>query len=273
MVLLGIALALDRLALALLRPAHRPAAREPSDVGLSGQDWTVPGEPPLKGWVMKGGSETGAVVVLAHGWGANTGVVLPVGAAMAPAASRVVAYDVRGHGRSDQAPMVSVRQFRDDAMRVVETVVRTFPGRPVVLAGHSLGGAAAILAAAEGAPVSGLILVACPYDVFGTIGRYLEERGLPGRILIPLLRPFWRLRVGQPARRLHPGHALEALAVPTLVIQPEMDTRVPPTEGVRLATAARTVVSMVPGAGHTDVLQHPRTAELCLEFVGGLSGG
>lgn len=269
---LVIVLALDRLALALLRPAHRPPGREPSDVGLVGEDWTIPGQPPLKGWVMKGGSEAGPVVVLAHGWGANTGVVLPLGAAMAAAAFRVVAYDVRGHGRSDRAPMVSVRQFRDDAMRVVKAVVTAFPGRPVVLAGHSLGGAAAILAAAEGAPVSGLVLVACPYDVFATIGRYLQEKGLPGRLLIPLLRPFWRLRVGQPARRLHPGLALEKLAVPTLVIQPAADTRVPPEEGTRLASAAGLAVSIVPGAGHTNVLQHPRTAELCLDFTASFAG-
>lgn len=267
LVLLVSIAALDRLALAMLRPPHRPSGREPSDVGLEGQDWTIPGEPPLKGWVMEGGSPEGPVVVLAHGWGANAGVVLPVGAAMAPAASRVLAYDVRGHGRSDRAAVVSIRQFRDDAMRAVRSATARFPGRPVILAGHSLGGAAAILAAAEGAPVAGLVLVAAPYDVFGTIGRYLEEKGLPGRWLIPLLRPFWRVRVGLPERRLHPGLALSRISLPTLVIQPEVDTRVPPTEGARLASTAGTTMKLVSGAGHTDVLQHTATAALVREFA------
>lgn len=258
---------LDRVALALMRPAHRPPGHTPDQVGLTARDWTVPGEPPLKGWWMRGEDPQGPVVILAHGWGANGAVVLPLARAAAPAAAWVVTYDVRGHGRSDRASMVSIRQFRDDALRAVEAASAEAPGRPVVLAGHSLGGAAAILAAAEGAPVAGLVLVATPFDVYGTIARYMREKGIPGHLLVPFLKPFWRARVGLPARRLHPGRRLRGITVPTLVIQPAEDSRVPPHEGERLARASRTAVALIPGAGHTDILEHPKVGELLREFA------
>lgn len=269
-VFLLLMLALDRMALKLMRPAHRPPGREPSDLGLAGREWDISGDPPLKGWWMEGEDPAGPVVLLAHGWGANGGVVLPLARAVAPVASAMVTYDVRGHGRSDRASLVSIRQFRDDAMRAVNAVTAERPGTAVILAGHSLGGAAGILAAAQGAPLAGLILVATPFDVYGAIGRYLRERRIPGHLLVPLLKPFWRVRVGLPERVLHPGRNLERVKLPTLIIQPENDLRVPLSDGERLARASGGRLAVVPGAGHADVLQHPLTGELMRAFMTGV---
>ncbi|HSG46194.1 MAG TPA: alpha/beta hydrolase, partial [Longimicrobiales bacterium] len=84
----------------------------------------------------------------------------------------------------------------------------------------------------------------------------------------PFLKPFWRVRVGLPARVVHPGLALRRIDLPTLIIQPEKDTRVPASEGERLALASpRGEMVVIPGAGHTDVLQHPGLGELVREFV------
>lgn len=272
-ILLVLAVGLDRLALSILRPHHRPPGRTPEDVGLRSADWSLGGEPPLSGWRMEGADPDGPVVVLAHGWGANAGVVLPLAREVAPAAAQVFAFDVRGHGRSDRSPKVSIRQFRDDTIRALEGAAALHPGRPIILAGHSLGGAAGILAAAAGAPISGLITVATPYDVFGAIARYLKDRGLPGHLLVPLLRPFWRIRVGVPERKVHPGRALARVGIPVLVVQPELDTRVPVSDGRRLAAVAGTPMALVAGARHTDVLQHPELGRLVREFVTRVGAG
>jgi pimeloyl-ACP methyl ester carboxylesterase len=58
---------------------------------------------------------------------------------------RVIAYDQRGHGRSDRASSYELRGFADDALRVLREVVKT----PAVVIGHSLGAVAALVAAAE----------------------------------------------------------------------------------------------------------------------------
>lgn len=273
----GVALVLDRLTLSMLRPRRRPLARTPDAVGLNWESLTIPeepddGAPALEAWRIRGEDPTGPVLLLAHGWGANSAVVLPLARAAAPAASEIVAWDVRAHGRSEGAPVVSLRQFRDDAIRVARLVAEGASGRPVVMVGHSMGGDAAILAAAAGAPLDGIGLVATPCDVYGTVARYLQEHGIPGPLVLPFTRPFFRWRIGLPDRVLNPARALPRLDIPVLVIQPGDDTRVPPSEGERLARLSGSEMVLIPGAGHTEVVDHPETGRALRAFLAGVSG-
>ena len=77
---------------------------------------------------------------------------------------RTVAYDARGHGKSERAADYSLRAFADDALHVVRDLVKG----PAILIGHSLGGLAALAVAAE-APeaVSALVIEDAPLG-YGT---------------------------------------------------------------------------------------------------------
>jgi pimeloyl-ACP methyl ester carboxylesterase len=68
---------------------------------------------------------------------------------------RTIAYDHRGHGKSERASDYSLRAFADDLLHVLRDLAKA----PAVLIGHSLGGLVALAAAAE-APelVAGLVL-------------------------------------------------------------------------------------------------------------------
>jgi fermentation-respiration switch protein FrsA (DUF1100 family) len=134
-----------------------------------------------------------------------------------------------------------------------------------------MGGAAAVLAAADGAEAAGIALLAAPADVLEVTASYLSERGLPGRLMVRLCVPSWSLRHGERHRRLTPDVRVRELEVPVLVVHPERDRRVTEDHALRLAAAARTEPEIVEGAAHTDVLAHPRTAELLEAFVGGLT--
>ena len=265
-------IALDRLAASMLRPRIRLPQRTPGSLGLQARDWVVQGQPPLNGWWIDGKDPSGPVVLVAHGWGANAAVTLPLVRAAAEVSSHVLTYDARGHGRNSVWPQVSLRSFRDDVVRGVEAVREKAPRRPLVVIGHSIGGAAAILAAAKGAPISGVLVVAAPYHLYDSIVAYLDDRGLPGRWMVPVLRPFWRLRIGVPEREIHPGQAAARLQVPFRIVHPEKDTRVVIAEGEALAKASGAALIRVPDAGHTDVLERPETAEEILRFLRELSG-
>lgn len=90
-----------------------------------------------------GSADAPVTVVLAHGWTCSTrswhhqfaGLPGVLGAD----GVRVVAYDHRGHGRSDAAPAGTTRieQLADDLVTVLDEVA---PSGPVVYAGHSMGG-------------------------------------------------------------------------------------------------------------------------------------
>jgi pimeloyl-ACP methyl ester carboxylesterase len=93
------------------------------------------------------------LVVLAHGWTCAIAFWAPVINRLA-ADHRVVAYDQRGHGRSDIPPTrdgYSTRALADDLEAVLTAVVPD--GARAVLAGHSMGGMT-IMAAGDRAAVA-----------------------------------------------------------------------------------------------------------------------
>ncbi|MET8429479.1 alpha/beta hydrolase [Nocardia sp. NPDC004860] len=84
------------------------------------------------------GPADGDVIVLVHGWTCCLEYWNPQINAFA-GEYRVIAYDVRGHGESDEgtAPL-TIDQLADDLAVVLDAVLQ--PGRRAVLVGHSLGG-------------------------------------------------------------------------------------------------------------------------------------
>jgi pimeloyl-ACP methyl ester carboxylesterase len=84
----------------------------------------------------------------------------------------VLAYDLRGHGRTalpaDPAAIKGWRTHADDLM----AVLKTLEGRPFALAGHSMGGVISLLAAArlEAKPAAVCMLdpVILPFAVYAT---------------------------------------------------------------------------------------------------------
>jgi pimeloyl-ACP methyl ester carboxylesterase len=90
-----------------------------------------------------GPEDAPVTVVLSHGWTCSTrswhhqfeGLPRLLGGS----AVHVVAYDHRGHGQSEAAPVGSTRieQLAEDLVAVLDAVV---PSGPVVYAGHSMGG-------------------------------------------------------------------------------------------------------------------------------------
>jgi alpha-beta hydrolase superfamily lysophospholipase len=205
--------------------------------------------------------------MLAHGWGANYGTLLELAEPLVAAGYPVFLFDVRGHGRSEPAPYVTVRHFRDDVMAAVKFAAERFHKRGRVLVGHSLGGAAAVLAAAEGAALAGIALIAAPANVLEVTADYLRAKGLPGRFMVVALRPFWWVRIGGTFRHLVPERKIRDVRQPILLIQPENDRRVGSDHAERLREASGVALHVIQGAGHTDVLAHAETHGRLLAFL------
>ncbi|WP_052390195.1 alpha/beta fold hydrolase [Streptomyces sp. NRRL B-24484] len=108
------------------------------------------------------GPDGAPVVVLAHGWTCSTPFWAPVVNRLA-ADHRVVAYDQRGHGRSDvpSGPAgYGTARLADDLEAVLTDVLPD--GGRAVLAGHSMGGMTIMAAADRGrvaARTAGAVLI------------------------------------------------------------------------------------------------------------------
>lgn len=267
--------ALDRFANLAVRPIARVPPVSLDELGLAHEDLTIQsGDHHLAGWLLRPEApRPGApLVLIAHGWGASYGTVVRLADPLVRGGHEVLLFDFRGHGRNTELPYVTVRDFRDDVMAVVEYARERFPGKRRVVVGHSLGGAAAVLAAAEGSPIDGLVLIAAPSDVLRITSEYMSDKGMPGRLLTTVLRPFWWRRLGGTFRPHMPDRRIGRLRQPLLILQPEHDRRVAREHAERLAAAAGVPYRLVPGHEHTDVLGAPLTARLVDEFVSGLPG-
>lgn len=100
---------------------------------------------------------------------------------LAPLASRyrIIASDARGHGGSPSGPVGDRIEWDDFAADLLALVDVVDPQAPWFLAGHSMGGAVALVAAAARPDrVAGLVLVDPPFIPFEIARKALAERRL-----------------------------------------------------------------------------------------------
>jgi len=93
-----------------------------------------------RGWEPK--KKPKAVIALVHGLGEHIGRFAHVGEAFSQAGYAVMGFDLRGHGQSGgpRGHTPSFEAFMQDIDLLLEQVHRRYPGLPVFLYGHSLGG-------------------------------------------------------------------------------------------------------------------------------------
>lgn len=105
--------------------------------------------------------EARAVVAIVHGYAEHSGRYDWVGNQLAAAGFAVDALDLRGHGRS-AGPRVLVREMREyiaDVAVFLRSCCEGYPGKPLFLLGHSMGGLIAAYYTASRRPgIAGLIL-------------------------------------------------------------------------------------------------------------------
>ncbi|WP_243653393.1 alpha/beta fold hydrolase [Pseudonocardia endophytica] len=131
-------------------------------------------------------------VVLAHGWTLDERCWAPVaheltGGSHPGPRPRVIRYDHRGHGRSDDTPDASktLERLADD---LAELIGQVAPSGPLVLAGHSMGGMT-VMALAQRHPelvasrVAGVALVATASGGLGGAAT-LGMSGRPARMFL-----------------------------------------------------------------------------------------
>jgi pimeloyl-ACP methyl ester carboxylesterase len=266
----AIGLSLNAMALRIVRPPKRAMPRTAADLPFAFDDVSFESDGrTLRGWIIYPNVRSGhGVAVVAHGWASNSGEVLPIAEGVAASGHTAFVFDFRRHGRSDEAPHVTISDYRDDLIAAIGFVRERFPEKQMVVVGHSMGGAASILAAADGAPVDGIAIVASPADLVEMTVEYLNEGWWPGAVLGPLIVPILWMKAGGNRDELVPERRMADVTVPSIVIHPEYDKRVPRRHARRLADLAGCELRIVPDSGHVDILKHPGMHEAVVEFLG-----
>lgn len=256
-------------------------------------------------WDIAGDDPGGPVVILTHGWADSRIGGLARVPAIAPHASRVILWDLPGHGEAPGVCRLGTREAGD--LRVLlETVGerRTDSPTALVLYGWSLGAGVSIVVARDDPRVAAVIAES-PYRLPATPARnVLRARALPHRLNLP--PAMWLLgtlfgvgpqyprtaRVSKRRGAMTPGstplaHArgssnghtpalqlfdraahAAALPCPLLVIHGTDDEVCPIEDGRAIAAAAPAGrIVEIAGGRHNDLWTEPANAERCADAV------
>jgi pimeloyl-ACP methyl ester carboxylesterase len=215
-------------------------------------------------WDVVGDDPAGPAVILCHGWGDSRIGGLSRLPAVAPCASRLILWDMPGHGEARGRCSLGTREV-GALLGLIEQV-----GGPVVLVGWSLGAGIAVAAAAGDDRVLAVVAEA-PYRLPWTPARnVLRAFGLPWRVSLPCAMALLGTRFG--VGPLWRGFDRAALAgkvrQPLLVIHGADDDVCPLEDGRDIAGAAPQGVFLpIPNAGHHGLWTAESTAVQCRAAV------
>lgn len=121
---------------------------------------------------------TKAVVLVVHGLAEHSGRYAHVAEFLTNAGFAFESFDLRGHGKSSGA-RIYVNSF-DDYLRdldlIMPEVKRNYPGLPLFLLGHSMGGTISTLfTITRKPPIAGLILSAATLKISDSISPFLVK--------------------------------------------------------------------------------------------------
>lgn len=259
-----------------LRPGTRRTTKTPETLGLDGETFALPTERgAIRGWILRAAREPRLTVVLTHGWQSHAGDMLTWASPILRAGYHVLVYDTLGHGESDRSEYTSIRHFLQD-LRAVIAFAQQLPDAQagVVVMGHSMGGAAALLASVDTPGVRAVIAAAAPTDPLEITREWIDARGLPGPLLVWLMRPFWAPIVSTPYPVLQPIRRIAGVNVPILLIHGDADKQVPVHHAHRLAAANPSArIEVLTGADHISLPKHERYGVVISHFLQGVGEG
>lgn len=208
------------------------------------------------------GSREAPAVVLAHGWGGYAAQMRAFVFPLVQAGYRVIAYDQPAHGVSE-GRLTGLPDFAD-----VLAEVAGIHGSVAAVVAHSLGGAAAALALANGkASFKKVVLVSPPSDLVGYSRRFARWYWMPEAVRKGMQAAIEE-RYGVRWENLEVPRVAPRLSAHALVIHDRDDRLMPWTHG---ATVARhwpgAKLMSTEGLGHRRILSDERVTRAAAEFI------
>ena len=179
-----------------------------------------------------------------------------------PLGCNLLAFDARNHGSSSPEKHPTIGTFSDDILDAVEFVDKSgwVSSGAICIVGLSIGGGAAINAAAWDARVNSEITVGAishPIDVMMLEFQKRNIRNFIPRLLFGYMRLCFRINFDKTA----PINNISNANADILLIHGKEDETIPIEQGQALAKAgnpAKNRLWIVPGKGHSNCNTHPQ---------------
>jgi pimeloyl-ACP methyl ester carboxylesterase len=221
----------------------RDAPTCPEDLNLLGEEvtFTFADGTTSPGWVIEGSLLDGPTIVLTHGWTNSRYGSLQKAARMTHWASRVVVYDMRGHGDNTASVCTVGLHEPHDLCAVLDHVQQT-PDEKFVLVGSSMGAGitlhAAVLDQQHHDRIVGVILDGPYRYAMQPVAGHLRMKKIPAEPFCVLANLMLRIRLWNFDRYDRAAQAAQ-LQCPLLVLHGSDDPICPTSAGKAIADAAK----------------------------------
>jgi hypothetical protein len=215
----------------------------------------------LRGWEYPSSNPNAPIILFFNGNGMTIDRSDSFYRQLVQTGAQLCVYDYRGIGFSAGSP--DVMAFRQDALRLYDSLAASSPGRPVIVYGFSLGTAMATYVASQ-RKVAGLILAGTIASAAEELPVYTHAQGLPAETaaaLIPAPDSIEAFNeVGNIARS----------TAPLLMLHGEADTLVPIHQGREVFAASsssqKKFISL-PGVAHNQTPATVQSIGAVAEFL------
>lgn len=223
----------------------------------------------LFSWLIPG-KVNQCTVILVHGWGGNAQMMLPLALPFHQAGMNVLLYDARNHGKSDGDTFSSLPRFAEDLGSAIAWTTQRDPGQKIVVLGHSIGAAAAMLAASHRTDIDLVIGMSGFAHPNLVMRRHLDRPWLP-QWFKPLIMNYVQWVIGYRFDEIAPMNRIRHIRCPVLLVHGTED-RVVPISDMRLieqnALLENNVhVVAIEGAHHNSVDQFRQHANYLIDFI------
>jgi pimeloyl-ACP methyl ester carboxylesterase len=208
--------------------------------------------------------------LVVHGWGGNAEMMLPLAQPFHQHGLDVLLYDARNHGKSDGDSFSSLPRFAEDLGSALDWVKQRNPHHRLVVLGHSIGSAAAILAASHRDDIDLLIGLSGFAHPDLVMNRHLDRPWLP-RFLRKLIIEYIQRVIGFRFDDIAPMNRIAEVPCPVLLAHGTDDRVVPIEDMHRIVSSAldgqQVEILAVEGARHDSVEHFKQHADKLIGFV------
>ncbi len=172
----------------------------------------------LRGWFMSR-PESRRVMIACSGFHGQKSNLLSLARPLWHRGFNVLAFDLRGQGQSDLAPLTVGYRETGDFLAAVEFVRRRMPEAIIGAFGYSMGGAVVIMAAAQNQAIRAVVADS-PFAELREIVeiRFYQTCGLPPRPFVALADCWLAVRYGFRTAQVRPVEAVAHLAPRPLLL-------------------------------------------------------
>ncbi|MES9832398.1 MAG: alpha/beta hydrolase [Candidatus Thiodiazotropha sp. DIVDIV] len=211
-----------------------------------------------------------ATLIIVHGWGGNAEMMLPLAEPFYSAGLSVLLYDARNHGKSDSDSFSSLPRFSEDLDAAISWIKLKHPEHKLIVLGHSIGAAAAILSASKRSDIDSVIALSGFAHPNLVMNRHLDRPWLP-RPLREIIMRYIQWVIGFRFDDIAPMNRIVDVRCPVLLAH-GTDDRVVPISDMKLIEANTTKerpieVIAIEGAQHDSIEYFHEHVDMLVGFI------